>query len=74
MTTRYQKSQIEDVAHIFAGRGMPDVVRTQLTADFADLFAANNPRGCEHALHNVPCYEPFDRKRFLAACGLESED
>ena len=50
MTTRYQKSQIEDVALIFATRGMPDIVRTQLTGDFADLFAADNLGRCTHCI------------------------
>ncbi len=85
MTTRYQKSQIEDVAYIFAGRGMPDIVRVQLTGDFADLFTADNPTCCVNCgdIENTPvCTRPneghnfsggFNRERFLAACGLESE-
>ncbi len=48
MTTRYQEKHYEDVAYIFATRGMPDIVRAQLTGDFADLFAADNPKCCIH--------------------------
>ena len=46
MTTRYRDEHYEDVAYIFATRGMPDIVRSQLTGDFAGLFAADNPHYC----------------------------
>ena len=55
MTTRYQKSQVEDVArilswHTTAARGDKDKKRMEeigyLCSHFADLFAANNPRRC----------------------------
>ncbi len=100
MTTRYQKSQIEDVATILrnamletidggkmASRYMDDTTVENLANDFDDLFAADNPplctlcyrpestgRACSTAsqrLHNFS--GGFDRKQFLAACGLESE-
>ncbi|KKK68657.1 hypothetical protein LCGC14_2941870 [marine sediment metagenome] len=61
MTTRYQKSQIEDVARILhdawgeardvgglAERYMDDTTVSNLTHDFADLFAADNPPTCLH--------------------------
>ncbi|KKL14520.1 hypothetical protein LCGC14_2514850 [marine sediment metagenome] len=83
MTIRYQKRHYEDVTYIFATRGMPDIVRAQLVGDFADLFAADNPRRCfaneEHVgdctdgclTGTGPDNEGFDREQFLATCGLE---
>ena len=70
MTTRYQKRHYEDVAgllrhtvtHHPAGNSTADgavIAMTQVMVDFANLFAADNLL--------------FDRARFLAACGLESE-
>ena len=59
MTTRYQKSQIEDVARILhdawgeaidvggmADRYMADTTVGNLAEDFADLFAVDNPQRC----------------------------
>ncbi len=59
MTTRYQKSQIEDVARILhdawgeaidvggmADRYMTDTTVGNLAEDFADLFAVDNPPSC----------------------------
>ncbi len=74
MKTRYQESQIEDVAQILKSQissALPlnwvgHIAETETNATvkrlahrFADLFAADNPN--------------FDRDRFLSACGLESE-
>ncbi len=98
MTTRYQKSQIEDVARILRdalletiddgkmmGRYMDAVTIENIARDFETLFAADNPRRCfADEGHNGACddgcltgegssNEGFDRKRFLAACGLESK-
>ena len=80
-TTRYQKSQIEDVAGI-----IHDSIHQTLEGypfnwveRFADLFAADNPKRCTfHGDHNigysVDCkITGFNRERFLAACGLERE-
>ena len=67
MTTRYQKSQIEDVARILAEEkhfqetsGRPEgmsaagaVINLQHT--FADLFAADNPPMCRVGSHDGPC-------------------
>ena len=54
-----------------------------ITLDFADLFATDNPSNCLYCegRHDAAHYTPphvrgrsgFDRDRFLAACGLESE-
>ncbi len=65
MTTRYQKSQIEDVAQILrdamletiddgkmASRYMDDTTIENITYDFETLFAADNPPRC------VNCGEP----------------
>ncbi len=64
MTTRYQKRHYEDVARLLRERSEhifdEPLVRQVIEIDFADLFAADNP--------------DFDRERFLAACGLESEE
>ncbi len=71
MTTRYQKSQIEDVARILVREGSGSTfgpVRN-IALDFADLFAADNPP----AWDSNKLVGGFDRERFLAACGLESE-
>ncbi|KKN75221.1 hypothetical protein LCGC14_0382200 [marine sediment metagenome] len=101
MTTRYQTKHYEDVArllqyHLAATDGPTDAllgahsVVQLLIADFADLFAADNPPHCTH------CSRPgttgdltilltkagekhnreggFDREQFLEACGLEGSD
>ncbi|KKM75074.1 hypothetical protein LCGC14_1393810 [marine sediment metagenome] len=87
MTTRYQKSQIEDVARILRRRYYPLhskalVVWQGLVDEFADLFAADNPPTCivsilsapiAHERHDCVLEGGFARERFLAACGLESE-
>lgn len=51
-----------------------------LCGRFADSFAADNPPVCQVGSHDGPCTPTcliegsgFDRARFLAACGLESE-
>ncbi|KKN07172.1 hypothetical protein LCGC14_1069910 [marine sediment metagenome] len=88
MTTRYQESQIEDVARILAKEGSGSTfgpVRN-IARDFANLFAADNPPTCSHCdkrrgigtVCPSPCGEHhfeggFNRTDFLAACGLESE-
>ncbi len=74
--SRYTKEHYEDVAHIFAqySRGLHNGV----VKDFADLFAADNPKRCTfHGEHDTGYSEDckvtgFNRERFLAACGLES--
>ena len=84
MTTRYQKSQIEDVARILRRRYYPlhrdkVVAWRGLADDFADLFAADNPPVCQVGSHYGPCtptaclIKGFDREQFLAAWGLEGE-
>ncbi len=86
MTTRYQKSQIEDVAGIIAAGLAEHPERPNRTPtlravarQFADLFAADNPKRCTfHGDHDTGYSEDckitgFSRKQFLAACGLESE-
>ena len=69
MTTRYQKSQIEDVAWLFVENNPHRLCQEppedcsgcaefdHLVHQFAALFATDNPL--------------FDRERFLAACGLK---
>lgn len=84
MTIRYQKRHYENVARLLdkhhASPGM--------CYDFADLFAADNPLICRQCgddegstarcLPDEPTvehsYDGFDRRRFLSACGLESEE
>ena len=107
MTTRYQKSQIEDVARILKTMwechcnsphdpNGPECAGCQtrdgMVGAFADLFAADNPPTCTKcgvlcatqqavslcandafAGENHQWSGGFDRERFLAACGLESE-
>ncbi len=94
MTTRYQKEHYEDVARILSDAigiasdcDRPDcgckVESPAIAQDFADLFAADNPKRCSFhhnaVVHNEIGYlngdchiGGFDRERFLAACGLES--
>ena len=90
MTTRYQQSQIEDVAGLLGrytycedeGCESCDGQRV-MVGRFADLFATDNPPFCrtcdaDHSIfyagEGLHDYEGgFDRKRFLTACGLESE-
>ncbi len=54
MTTRYQKRHYEDVARIIVGHngGLLDTYSPAnhkcLADDFADLFAADNPKCCIH--------------------------
>ncbi|KKL74974.1 hypothetical protein LCGC14_2059480 [marine sediment metagenome] len=86
MTTRYQSKHYEDVARIIAVEmddhpGRPNRTPTlrAVARQFADLFAADNPKRCTfHGDHNIGYSEDckitgFDREQFLAACGLESE-
>ena len=88
---RYKQEHYEDVAELMrrANRVEPRATSPlnyePLVRDFADLFAADNPRRCfadkDHAgdcddgclTGEGPSNEGFDRARFLAACGLESE-
>ncbi len=77
MTTRYQTEHYEDVAAILKFHcGQVSIV---VVGDFADLFAADNPKRCTfHGDHNIGYSKDckitgFDREQFLAACGLESE-
>ena len=83
MTTRYQKSQIEDVARIlhkyYLGIAYGPGYSAGIAGDFADLFAADNPPRCSTCGASV-CSQRghvfasgFDRERFLTACGLKSE-
>ena len=80
MTTRYQKSQIEDVAFILGchttAAGMDNEKErmewlTWIAKSFANLFAADDPP-CIFAAFGCTTHG-FDRATFLAACGLESE-
>ncbi len=81
MTTRYQSEHYEDVAAILRRRtSHPPLTHwcwEVIGRDFADLFAADNPRRCtlpaNHEFHNCVLASGFNRKQFLAACGLESE-
>ncbi|KKM04345.1 hypothetical protein LCGC14_1765150 [marine sediment metagenome] len=89
MTTRYQKSQIEDVARILSyhttAAGMDDEQErmqwlTWIAKSFVDLFAADNPPRCSTCGASV-CSQRghvfasgFDRERFLAACGLIEDE
>ena len=96
MTTRYQEKHYEDVARLLSRRrtavkyehgsdikfGVEDI-----THDFADLFAADNPPNdyCGYCSiqppFHVPCtekeehaiyhYQGFNRKQFLEACAIE---
>ncbi len=87
MTTRYQSEHYEDVAGILKDQlsstpplnWVGHIAETETNATvkriagrFADLFAADNPSGCGPGIHDGPCFYSFDRKQFLAACGLES--
>ncbi len=88
MTTRYQKSQIEDVARVLSyhttAAGMDDEQErmqwlTWIAKSFVDLFAADNPPIMKHCWCYPECTDVrqvsgFDRERFLAACGLESKE
>jgi hypothetical protein len=79
MTTRYTEKQIEDVARIIREHhaGLLETYSRPnhecMAADFAGLFAADNPSGCGPDIHDGPCFSAFGRKQFLEACGLESE-
>ena len=85
MTTRYQESQIEDVAGIIAAELDDHPERPNRTPtlravarQFADLFAANTPPimrlcWCSPECTDVRQVSGFNRTDFLAACGLESE-
>ena len=87
MTTRYQKEHYEDVARVLSyhttAAGMDDERErmqwlTWIAKSFIDLFAADNPPQCPSGQHPAPyagnCRPVgFDRKWFLAACGLEKE-
>lgn len=94
MTTRYQEKHYEDMIAILSGYttdGPSNEERhgsrtaRRIARDFADLFAADNPRYCGHCgqLEGVTeiCHAPdeehiwdgigFDRDKFLATCGLK---
>ncbi|KKL54077.1 hypothetical protein LCGC14_2269030 [marine sediment metagenome] len=77
MSSRYSKRHYEDVARILRADRMEARIRPEddtlanVTADFADLFAADNPR-C--AFLDCQMHKGFDRARFLAACGLEPKN
>lgn len=78
MTTRYQETYYEDVAQLLNKHHSSP----SLCFDFADRFAADDPPLCLpcgvphsrfHASEGLHEYKGgFDRKRFLAACGLEA--
>ncbi|KKL23086.1 hypothetical protein LCGC14_2428870 [marine sediment metagenome] len=74
MTTRYQKSQIEDVARLLEGNTLLSdshkINKPNLVRAFADLFAADNP---SHWSSFTQSFVGFDREQFLAACGLKKE-
>ena len=57
MASRYQKQHYEDVAKII--REGEYSMAAAVADDFINLFAFDNPL--------------FDRKQFLAACGLETD-
>ncbi len=85
MTTGYQEKHYEDVARILRADRMEARIRPEddalanVIADFADLFAADNPMRCTfHGDHNIGysagCkITGFNRKQFLEACGLKKE-
>ncbi len=67
MTTRYQKSQIEDVAETLrvhlqgtSPTMNPITLLEDMIRDFADLFAADNPHGnsCKDCGVKPPFYIP----------------
>ena len=71
MTTRYQNEHYEDVAILMreALQGIgpsttPHRMHEDLVQQFSVIFEGDHP-----TFHNPN----FDRERFLAACGLESE-
>ena len=84
MTTRYQKSQIEDVARIlrkyYSGISYGPDYSPGIARDFVDLFAADNPKRCTfHGEHDTGYSEDckitgFDPEQFLAACGHKRMD
>ena len=85
MTTRYQKSQTEDVARLLKKSPAATDMKAWFIQKFADLFAADNPNKCcgeavhDHFEYCDPSapkgehhYQPgFNRAQFLAACGLD---
>lgn len=90
MTTRYHKDTYGAVAQLLNKQPIASVgslyqAVKRIGEDFADLFAADNPRRClgcgEQEPPGAVCQMPdeghrfggFDRERFLAACGLEPE-
>jgi len=92
MSSLYSKQHYEDVTRILSrcivsgttgSRGSAiwaDKATAQgIAQDFADLFAADNPKRCTfHGDHDTGYSEDckitgFDRERFLAACGLQGE-
>ncbi|KKK48053.1 hypothetical protein LCGC14_3149030, partial [marine sediment metagenome] len=82
--SRYTKQHYEDVARLLKDYALP----VSLINRFADLFAADNPPssrcwncGDSKEAAGAICTRPneghrfggFDRKQFLAACGLEPD-
>ena len=91
MSTRYTKKHYVDVAKLLScsttyhGTSRKSVdggimALTQVILDFADLFAADNPKRCTfHGDHDTGYSEDckitgFNREQFLAACGLEEKE
>lgn len=79
---RYRQEHYEDVAGIlsvFNGTVLmePREIKEEIVYSFAYLFATDNPHKCyvdgDHDGEcDDGCMRGFDRKRFLAACGLEA--
>jgi len=84
MTTRYQSKHYEDVAAILRRRtSHPPLTHwcwEVIGRDFANLFAADNPKRCTfHGEHDTGYSEDckitgFDPEQFLAACGHKRMD
>ena len=87
MSSRYRKQHYEDVARILSKDARTvEIVTEDIARDFADLFATDSPPStyCWRCGSNrnvvTSCTDPkdkhnyggFNRKQFLAACGLES--
>ena len=87
----YQEKHYEDVARLLNKQPVASVgslyqAVKRMGEDFADLFAADNPRTCPGCgdkegtksicAHSCGAHHiftgGFDRERFLAACGLKS--
>ena len=91
--SKYTKEHYEDVAEIMARHRHPGEGNREAEgcweatcADFADLFAADNPQRCiicdQRKDTGSPCDDlsehsfegGFDRELFLAACGLTTKE